>query len=102
MTNSRPKKQPTLCFSCKRLDCTWMKNLEPVAGWDAKKTVIRNRANGKMCWCQVIALNRVRDMFRLNIEERRTSPHERPNTTNNNIPVADGDILYSMACKIRT
>lgn len=47
MTNSRPKKQPTLCFSCKRLDCTWMKNLEPVAGWDAKKTVIRNRASGK-------------------------------------------------------
>lgn len=34
------------------------------------------------------------------LTERKQS-HERPNTTNNNIPIADGDVLYSMACKIR-
>lgn len=40
--NKCPHKKPTLCFSCIRLDCSWMRYLEPVAGWDAKKTVIKN------------------------------------------------------------
>ncbi len=31
-------KKATLCWSCGRLDCSWMRNLEPVAGWEAIKT----------------------------------------------------------------
>lgn len=46
MDNHRTKK-PTLCFNCTRLDCTWMMNLEPVAGWTAKKTKIRYKVSGK-------------------------------------------------------
>ncbi len=42
----KPKKE-SLCWHCARLDCSWMKNLEPIAGWKAKKTIIRYGANGK-------------------------------------------------------
>ncbi|MCM1223143.1 MAG: hypothetical protein NC548_52700 [Lachnospiraceae bacterium] len=31
-------KRTTLCWSCGKLDCSWMRNLEPVAGWEAIKT----------------------------------------------------------------
>ena len=34
----KPKKKTSLCCDCKRLDCSWMKNLEPVAGWEAIPT----------------------------------------------------------------
>lgn len=35
-TNSA--KQSSLCCDCTKLDCTWMQNLEPVAGWEAIRT----------------------------------------------------------------
>jgi len=34
----KPTKKSSLCWKCSRLDCSWMKNLEPVAGWDVEKT----------------------------------------------------------------
>lgn len=43
----KPQKKESLCWHCSRLDCSWMGELEPVAGWTAKKTTIRNRVNGK-------------------------------------------------------
>lgn len=36
--NQKPKKPPkpaTLCWDCAKLDCSWMRFLEPVAGWTA-------------------------------------------------------------------
>ena len=38
---SRMKKNisETLCWDCKRLDCTWMKNLKPVPGWTAERHI---------------------------------------------------------------
>lgn len=35
---AKPKKVPkpaTLCWECDKLDCSWMRFLEPVAGWTA-------------------------------------------------------------------
>lgn len=29
----------TLCWDCKRLDCSWMKNLKPVPGWTAERHI---------------------------------------------------------------
>lgn len=34
----KSKKRASLCWQCNKLDCSWIKNLEPVAGWDAIKT----------------------------------------------------------------
>jgi len=34
----KPRKKETLCWDCARLDCSWIKNLEPVAGWEAVPT----------------------------------------------------------------
>lgn len=36
--SKKVNKTSTLCWSCARLDCSWMKKLEPVAGWEAIKT----------------------------------------------------------------
>lgn len=47
----KPKKPPkaaTICWDCTKLDCSWMKSLEPVAGWDAEKTYHTDKVNGKM------------------------------------------------------
>lgn len=31
----------TLCWQCKRLDCSWMQSLIPVSGWEAKPTRLK-------------------------------------------------------------
>lgn len=36
----------TLCFSCERLDCSWMKDLKPVEGWKANKSSIKYNNGG--------------------------------------------------------
>lgn len=33
----------TLCWKCKRLDCSWMRNLIPVPGWTAEPSQIKNQ-----------------------------------------------------------
>ncbi len=35
---TKTQKIETLCWDCARLDCSWIKNLEPVAGWEAVPT----------------------------------------------------------------
>lgn len=35
--SKHPPKAITICWNCAKLDCSWMKKLEPVAGWTAKK-----------------------------------------------------------------
>lgn len=37
----------TLCWQCKRLDCSWMQSLTPVPGWEAKPDMIRQRQTNK-------------------------------------------------------
>lgn len=41
-------KPSTICWSCERLDCSWMQSLEPVAGWMAVQTFIRMKISGKI------------------------------------------------------
>lgn len=36
----------TLCFSCERLDCSWMRDLIPVEGWKANKSNIKYNNGG--------------------------------------------------------
>lgn len=35
--------KPSLCWDCKKTDCAWMLNLQPVAGWYAEKTIIPSK-----------------------------------------------------------
>lgn len=37
----------TLCWKCKRLDCSWMQSLIPVRGWTAIKSYISFTVKGK-------------------------------------------------------
>lgn len=47
----KPPKPASICWDCVKLDCSWMKKLEPVAGWDAEKTYHTDKVNGKSkCW----------------------------------------------------
>lgn len=39
----------TLCWSCRRLDCSWMRSLAPVPGWTAEKHQVRNSKFGRIC-----------------------------------------------------
>lgn len=41
--NKKPKQPETVCWSCIKLDCSWAKNLTPVEGWTAEKTLIYDR-----------------------------------------------------------
>ena len=41
-----PPKAITICWNCAKLDCSWMRSLEPVAGWTAKKTDVGYRLSG--------------------------------------------------------
>lgn len=40
MEAHKTPKRTTLCWSCTKLDCTWMRSLEPVSGWEAEKTEV--------------------------------------------------------------
>ena len=40
-------KRQTLCWNCKRLDCSWMKDLKPVKGWTAEKSSISSFTSRK-------------------------------------------------------
>lgn len=47
----KPSKEATICWSCVKLDCSWMQSLEPVAGWDAEKTYYTDKVHRKSkCW----------------------------------------------------
>ncbi len=37
---TRTQKIETICWDCARLDCSWIKNSEPVAGWEAVPTYV--------------------------------------------------------------
>ncbi len=37
---AKPQKIETICWDCARLDCSWIKNSEPVAGWEAVPTYV--------------------------------------------------------------
>ena len=37
----------TLCWSCRRLDCSWIQSLIPVPGWTAEKRIIKSKVKGK-------------------------------------------------------
>lgn len=41
------KPKDTLCFECGRCDCSWMRNLEPVPGWEAERHTRTTKIKGK-------------------------------------------------------
>lgn len=38
----------TLCWSCRRLDCSWMRSLQPVPGWTAEPRQVRVETFGRV------------------------------------------------------
>lgn len=37
------EKKETLCWNCKNMGCSWMKNMMPVDGWTADETEISTK-----------------------------------------------------------
>ncbi len=43
---TKTQKTETICWDCARLDCSWIKNSEPVAGWEAVTTDVGVKHKG--------------------------------------------------------
>ena len=35
------RKRGTLCWECRHLDCSWIRSLVPVPGWDAEPDILK-------------------------------------------------------------